>query len=48
MPRAAGVRSRHLYTVNLTAGTLDSVVDGVGAPVTRQQAGQPSYVLDHP
>ncbi|WP_337059745.1 hypothetical protein [Kineococcus sp. G2] len=48
VPRTEGVRLRHLHTVNLTAGTLDSVVNGVGAPVTPQQAGQPSYVLDHP
>ncbi|MCI2238697.1 transglutaminase domain-containing protein [Paenibacillus sp. TRM 82003] len=48
VPRTEGVRLRHLYTVNLTAGTLDSVVNGVGAPVTAKEAGQPSYVLDYP
>ncbi len=47
VPRTEGVRLRHLYTVNLTAGTLDSVVNGVGAPVTAKEAGQPSYVLDY-
>ena len=35
-------------TVNLSAGTIDHVVNGVGDPADTTKIGQPVYVLDYP
>ncbi|GAA1948713.1 adenylyl cyclase [Microbacterium deminutum] len=48
VPRTPGVRLHHIMTVNLSAGTIEHVVNGVGAPATTAAIGVPSYVVDYP
>ncbi len=48
VPVAPGVDLHHLLTVNLDAGTIDHVVNGVGAAVGPARPGVPEYVVDHP
>lgn len=47
-PERSGVKLHHLLTVNLDAGTIDHVVNGVGDPVNSDASGVPSYVVDYP
>ncbi|WP_350241086.1 glycosyl hydrolase family 28-related protein [Deinococcus sonorensis] len=47
-PATPGVRLHHLLTVNLSAGTIDHVVNGVGGPADTTRVGQPVYVTDAP
>jgi hypothetical protein len=48
VPRRAGVRMHDLLTVSLNhAGTIDHVINGVGAPVTPDVQG-PSTVVSYP
>ncbi|NUP65638.1 MAG: adenylyl cyclase [Nonomuraea sp.] len=47
-PRAPGVRLHHIMTVNLAAGTIDHVVNGVGDPADTTRIGTPVYVTDAP
>jgi hypothetical protein len=35
-------------TVNLSAGTIDHVVNGVGGPADTPRVGAPVYIVDHP
>lgn len=48
VPRTPGVRLTHVMTVNLSAGTIRHVVNGVGAPVDNSNTGTPSYVTTYP
>jgi len=48
VPETPGVRLHHLLTVNLGDGTLDHVVNEVGAPVSNANTGTPSYVVEFP
>lgn len=48
VPDTPGVRLHHLLTVNLDAGTLDHVVNGVGGPADTTKVGVPVYVEDYP
>ncbi|WP_245872966.1 adenylyl cyclase [Deinococcus planocerae] len=48
VPRAPGVRLRHIMTVNLSAGTINHVVGGVGGPADTTRVGQPVYVERYP
>ena len=48
VPDAPGVRLHHIMTVNLGAGTVDHVVNGVGDPADTTRVGSPVYVLDYP
>jgi len=48
VPDTPGVRLHHVMTVNLGAGTIDHVVNGVGDAADTTRIGQPVYVLDHP
>lgn len=48
VPETPRVQLRHLLTVNLDAGTIEHVVNGVGAPVTAANPGVPSYVERYP
>ncbi len=46
---AAGVQLHDLLTVFLSgSGSIDSVIDGIGAPVTSAAAGTPSNVVSFP
>ena len=48
VPETAGVRLRHIMTVNLSAGTIDHVVNGVGGPADVTGIGVPVYIVDYP
>jgi hypothetical protein len=48
VPETPGVRLHHVMTVNLGAGTIDHVVNGVGAAADTNRVGAPVYVLDYP
>jgi len=48
VPRRRGVRLHHILTVNLSAGTIDHVVNGVGGPADATKIGVPVYIIDYP
>jgi hypothetical protein len=48
VPVRPGVVMHDLLTVNLSAGTIDHVVNDTGAPVTTAAIGVPSYVVSYP
>lgn len=48
VPTRAGVRLRHLLTVNLQAGAIEHVVNDVGDRVDSSADGVPAYVIDYP
>jgi hypothetical protein len=46
--RTPGVQLHHVMTVNLGAGTIDHVVNGVGDPADVSRVGRPVYIVDYP
>jgi hypothetical protein len=49
VPVTPGVRMHDLVTVSLNrAGTIDHVINGVGAPALPEASGVPSYVVSYP
>ena len=48
VPVTAGVRLHHVMTVNLSAGTIDHVVNGVGDAADVTRIGSPVFVTDYP
>jgi hypothetical protein len=48
VPETPGVRLHHIMTVNLSAGTIDHVVNGIGGPADTTRIGAPVYVVDYP
>ena len=48
VPETAGIEMHHLLTVNLSAGTIDHVVNDTGAPATTDAIGVPSFVVSFP
>ncbi|MCA5893135.1 glycoside hydrolase family 55 protein [Isoptericola sp. NEAU-Y5] len=48
VPQAPGVRLHHIMTVNLSAGTIEHVVNGVGDAVPPSTSGSPEFVVDYP
>lgn len=48
VPERAGVRLHHVMTVNLEAGSIEHVVNGVGDRVDSDAPGAPSFVVDYP
>jgi hypothetical protein len=48
VPLTPGVRMHDLLTVNLSAGTIDHVINDTGAPATTAAIGVPSYVVSYP
>ncbi|MEV4638035.1 adenylyl cyclase [Actinoplanes sp. NPDC049548] len=48
VPKKPGVTLHHIMTVNLDAGTIDHVVNGVGAAADKAQSGKPIYVTQYP
>jgi hypothetical protein len=48
VPETPGVQLHHIMTVNLAAGTIEHVVNGVGGQVDNSNTGQPSYIVDYP
>jgi len=48
VPVTAGVRMHDVLTVELSAGTIDHVINDTGAPVTSAGIGVPSNVISYP
>ncbi|SIR94535.1 hypothetical protein SAMN05421833_12081 [Microbispora rosea] len=48
VPQTPGVRLHHIMTVNLNAGTIDHVVNGVGDAADTTKVGAPQYIADYP
>jgi hypothetical protein len=50
VPDRPGVKLHHIMTVNLSAGTIDHVVNGVGDPATSEEGhvGTPVFITDYP
>ena len=48
VPQRPGVKLTHIMTVNLSAGTVRHVVNGVGAQVDNSNTGTPSYITTYP
>ncbi|WP_214413960.1 adenylyl cyclase [Sphaerisporangium fuscum] len=48
VPANPGVRLHHVMTVNLSAGTIDHVVNGVGDPADTTRIGTPVYLTEYP
>jgi hypothetical protein len=48
VPVTPGVRLHHIMTVNLSAGTIDHVVNDTGEPVDNSNTGVPSFVVEFP
>ncbi|MGK5672010.1 adenylyl cyclase [Micromonospora sp. URMC 106] len=48
VPVTPGVRLHHVMTVNLSAGTIDHVVNGVGAAADTTRVGAPVYLVRYP
>ena len=48
VPTRPGVQLHHIMTVNLSAGVIDHVVDGVGAAADTTKIGIPVFVNDYP
>jgi hypothetical protein len=48
VPQTPGVHLHHVMTVNLSAGTIDHVVNGIGGPADVTRIGAPVYVVDYP
>jgi hypothetical protein len=48
VPDTPGVRLHHIMTVNLGAGTIDHVVNGVGDAADTTRVGAPVYITDYP
>jgi hypothetical protein len=48
VPDRPGVKLHHIMTVNLSAGVIDHVVNGVGAAADTTKVGVPVFVTDYP
>jgi hypothetical protein len=48
VPQTPGVQLHHIMTVNLSAGTIDHVVNGVGGAADTTKIGVPVYIADYP
>ena len=48
VPETPGVRLHHVMTVNLSAGTIDHVVNGVGDAADVTRIGSPVFIADYP
>jgi hypothetical protein len=48
VPQTPGVQLHHVMTVNLGAGTIDHVVNGVGEAADTTRIGSPVYITDYP
>ena len=47
-PVTAGVKMHHLLTVNLSAGTIDHVINDIGGPADNSIIGTPVYIVEFP
>ena len=47
VPQTAGVQLRHIMTVNLAAGTIQHVVNGVGGQADNSNTGAPQFIVNY-
>ncbi|MDY0910050.1 adenylyl cyclase [Microbacterium sp. CFBP9034] len=48
VPETPGVQLHHIMTVNLSAGTIHHVVNGVGGQADNTNTGTPQFIVDYP
>lgn len=48
VPKRPGVRLHHIMTVNLSAGVIEHVVNGVGEAADMTRVGEPVYLVEYP
>lgn len=48
VPETPGVKLHHIMTVNLSAGTIQHVVNGIGGQADNTNTGAPQYIVDYP
>ncbi len=48
VPETPGVKLHHIMTVNLSAGTVQHVVNGIGGQADNTNTGTPQYIVDYP
>ncbi|MEV8516238.1 adenylyl cyclase [Dactylosporangium sp. NPDC051484] len=48
VPKTPGVQLHHIMTVNLSAGTINHVVNGVGGPADTTRIGAPVFIAHYP
>ncbi|WP_062437010.1 hypothetical protein [Herbidospora daliensis] len=48
VPDRPGIKLHHIMTVNLSAGIIDHVVNGVGEAADLTKVGAPVYITDYP
>lgn len=48
VPETPGVQLHHIMTVNLSAGTIQHVVNGIGGQADNTNTGTPQFVVDYP
>ncbi|MER7007296.1 adenylyl cyclase [Dactylosporangium sp. NPDC000555] len=48
VPKTPGVQLHHIMTVNLSAGTINHVVNGVGGPADTTRIGSPVFIAHYP
>ena len=48
VPVTPGVQLYHIMTVNLSAGTIDHVVNGIGEAADASRSGRPVYITTYP
>ncbi|WP_163619758.1 glycosyl hydrolase family 28-related protein [Microbacterium sp. B35-30] len=48
VPETPGVQLHHIMTVNLSAGTVQHVVNGIGGQADNTNTGTPQFVVDYP
>ena len=47
VPQTAGVQLHHIMTVNLAAGTIQHVVNGVGGQADNSNTGVPQFIVNY-
>lgn len=48
VPQMPGIRLHHIMTVNLDAGVIDHVVNGVGEAADTTRVGAPVFIVEYP
>ncbi len=48
VPQTPGVTLHHIMTVNLSAGTIQNVVNGIGGAADMSHVGAPQFIVDYP
>ncbi|MEU4428277.1 glycosyl hydrolase family 28-related protein [Actinoplanes sp. NPDC024001] len=48
VPKTPGVKLHHIMTVNLSAGVINHVVNGVGEAADMTKVGQPVFITEYP